>query len=156
MRGSRPSPSNSREGQTKAWPHVRAIYDWVRKTIHYQKDAPLTGCVEAIEKQSGDCNQLTSTFIAICRASGIPARTVQIPAHCYPEFYLCDEKGEGHWFPAEVSGSEDFGGIFTHTPIMQKGDAFRITAAREEDRDVPPPALESQQPEPEARRRSRR
>ena len=115
------------EGQSKAWPHVRAIYDWVRKTIHYQKDAPLTGSVEAIEKQSGDCNQLTSTFIAICRASGIAARTVQIPAHCYPEFYLCDEKGEGHWFPAEVSGSEDFGGIFTHTPIMQKGDAFRIT-----------------------------
>ena len=27
------------EGQTKAWPHVRAIYDWVRKTIQYQKDA---------------------------------------------------------------------------------------------------------------------
>ncbi len=115
------------EGQSKAWPHVRAIYDWVRKTIHYQKDAPLTGSVEAIEKQSGDCNQLTSAFIAICRASGIAARTVQIPSHCYPEFYLCDEKGEGHWFPAEVSGSEDFGGIFTHTPIMQKGDAFRIT-----------------------------
>ena len=76
------------EGQTKAWPHVRAIYDWVRKTIQYKKDAPLTGCVEAIDKHSGDCNQLTSTFIAICRASGIPARTVQIPGHCYPEFYL--------------------------------------------------------------------
>jgi hypothetical protein len=115
------------EGQGKAWPHVRAIYDWVRKTIKYQDRAPLTGCVEAIEKGSGDCNQLTSTFIAICRASGIPARTVQIPDHCYPEFYLDDEKGQGHWFPAEVSGSEYFGGIFTHTPIMQKGDAFRIS-----------------------------
>ena len=76
------------EGQNKAWSHVRAIYDWVRKTIHYQKNAPLTGCVEAIDKGSGDCNQLTSTFIAICRASGIPARTVRIPGHCYPEFYL--------------------------------------------------------------------
>ena len=115
------------EGQTKAWPRVRAIYDWVRKTIRYRKDAPLTGCLEAIDKRRGDCNQLTSTFIAICRASGIPARTVRLPTHCYPEFYLCDEKGEGHWFPAEVSGSEYFGGIFTHTPILQKGDSFRIT-----------------------------
>ncbi len=114
-------------GQTKAWPHVRAIYDWVRKTIHYEKDAPLTGCLEAIDKQSGDCNELTSTFIAICRASGIPARTVQIPRHCYPEFYLQDEMERGHWFPAEVSGTEDFGGIFTHTPILQKGDAFKIS-----------------------------
>ena len=115
-------------GQTKAWPHVRAIYDWVRKTIQYQKDAPLTGCIEALDKHRGDCNELTSTFIAVCRASGIPARTVQIPGHCYPEFYLEDDNGDGHWFPAEVSGTEDFGGIFTHTPILQKGDAFRISA----------------------------
>ena len=39
------------EGQTKAWDHVRAIYDWVRKTIQYKKDAPSTGCVEAIDQQ---------------------------------------------------------------------------------------------------------
>ena len=139
------------EGQAKAWDRVRAIYDWVRKTIHYRKNAPLTGCLEAIDKQSGDCNQLTSTFIAICRASGIPARTVQIPGHCYPEFYLNDEKGEGHWFPAEVSGTEDFGGVFTHTPILQKGDAFqdfgaRQIAAAKEGRGLPPFAEQSHQP----------
>jgi hypothetical protein len=120
------------EGQNKAWSHVRAIYDWVRKTIHYQKNAPLTGCVEAIDKGSGDCNQLTSTFIAICRASGIPARTVRIPGHCYPEFYLRDDQGQGHWFPAEASGTEAFGGILTHTPILQKGDAFHVSVPKTE------------------------
>jgi len=117
------------EGQTAAWPHVRAIYDWVRKTIKYEKDAKLTGCVTAIDKGSGDCNELTSTFIAICRASDIPARTVQIPGHCYPEFYLEDDKQHGHWFPAEASGGDAFGGILTQKPIMQKGDAFPVTAA---------------------------
>jgi len=122
------------EGQTKAWSHVRTIYDWVRKTIQYQEKAPLTGCVEAIEKRSGDCNHLTSTFIAICRASGIPARTVQIPGHCYPEFYLQDDHGQGYWFPAEASGTEVFGGIRTHTPILQKGDAFRISVPDTESR----------------------
>jgi hypothetical protein len=121
-------------GQTKAWRHVRAIYDWVRKTIQYQEKAPLTGCVEAIDKGSGDCNHLTSTFIAICRASGIPARTVQIPGHCYPEFYLVDEHDRGHWFPAEASGTEAFGGIRTHTPILQKGDSFRISVPDTESR----------------------
>ena len=122
------------QGRTKAWAHVRAIYDWVRKTIKYKENpnkhdpkVKLDTCVQAIDKGTGDCNQLTSTFIAICRASGIPARTVQIPDHCYPEFYLLDEKGQGHWFPAEVSGTEDFGGVFTHTPILQKGDSFKIT-----------------------------
>jgi hypothetical protein len=119
-------------GQTKAWPQVRAIYDWTRKTIQYKElehkpDEELDTCVEAIDKGTGDCNQLTSTFIAICRASGIPARTVRIPDHCYPEFYLEDAEGKGHWYPAEASGTEDFGGIRTTKPIMQKGDNFKIT-----------------------------
>jgi transglutaminase-like putative cysteine protease len=122
------------DGQTKAWPHVRAIYDWVRKTIKYQKKAPLTGCLEAIDRGRGDCNQLTSAFIAICRASGIPARTVQIPGHCYPEFYLQDDRGRGYWFPVEASGTEAFGGILTHTPILQKGDAFHISVPDTESR----------------------
>ncbi len=122
------------EGQAKAWARVRAIYDWVRKKIQYQKKAPLTGCVEAIDRGRGDCNELTSAFIAICRASGSPARTVQIPGHCYPEFYLRDDRGRGHWFPAEASGTEAFGGILTHTPILQKGDAFRISMPDTESR----------------------
>ncbi len=122
------------KGQTMAWPHVRAIYDWVRKKIQYQKKAPLTGCLEAIDRGRGDCNELTSAFIAICRASGIPSRTVQIPGHCYPEFYLQDDQGRGHWFPAEASGTEAFGGILTHTPILQKGDAFRISVPDTESR----------------------
>ena len=110
----------------KAWDRVRAIYDWVRKKIEYEKDAPLTGVVEAIDKGTGDCNQLTSAFVAICRAAGIPARTVRVPHHCYPEFYLQDDKGEGYWFPCEASGTESFGGIASHLPILQKGDNFRI------------------------------
>ena len=113
--------------QTKAWDRINAFYDWVRKKIQYEKDAPLTGVVEAIDKGTGDCNELTSTFIALCRASGIPARTVRLPKHCYPEFYLQDDKGEGHWFPCEASGSEAFGGILTRNPIMQKGDNFRLS-----------------------------
>jgi transglutaminase-like putative cysteine protease len=118
--------------ETKAWPQVRAIYDWVRKTIQYKEmehkqGEKLDTCLEAIDKGAGDCNQLTSTFIAICRASRIPARTVRIPEHCYPEFYLLDAEGKGHWYPAEASGSEDFGGIRTSKPILQKGDNFKIT-----------------------------
>ena len=144
------------EGQSKAWPHVRAIYDWVRKTIHYQKDAPLTGSVEAIEKQSGDCNQLTLAFIAICRASGIAARTVQIPSHCYPEFYLCDEKGKGTGSRPSLGQR----GLWRHLHAhADHAEGRRLshsvpTLAREEARDVPPPALESQQSEPAARRQA--
>jgi hypothetical protein len=115
--------------RTKAWEQVRAIYDYVRSKIQYEKDAPLTGVIEALDKGTGDCNELTSAFIALCRARGIPARTVRVPGHCYPEFYLCDEDGAGHWFPCQASGTEAFGGIPQRDMILQKGDNFRVSAA---------------------------
>ena len=34
-----------------------------------------------------------------------------MPGHCYPEFYLEDDKGEGHWFPCQSAGTREFGGI---------------------------------------------
>ena len=42
----------------------------------------------ALRDGTGDCEELSSLFIALCRAHGIPARTVWVPDHCYPEFYL--------------------------------------------------------------------
>jgi hypothetical protein len=64
-------------------------------------------------------------FIAICRAGNIPARTVWVQGHCYPEFYLEDNKAVGHWFPCQIAGSREFGGIVETRPILQKGDNFK-------------------------------
>ena len=108
----------------KAWQRVEAIYDWVRENVEY-KNGPLKGALAALKDKTGDCEELTSLFIAICRAAGIPARTVWVPGHCYPEFYLLDPDGKGHWFPCQAAGSRAFGGIPEHRPILQKGDNFR-------------------------------
>jgi len=107
-----------------AWQHVETIYDWVREKVEYQ-NGPLKGAVAALKDGTGDCEELTSLFIAICRAADIPARTVWVPGHCYPEFYLVDAEGEGHWFPCQAAGSREFGGITELRPILQKGDNFR-------------------------------
>jgi hypothetical protein len=107
-----------------AWQKVEAIYDWVREHVKYQ-NGPLKGALAALKDGTGDCEELTSLFIAICRAADIPARTVWVPGHCYPEFYLLDEKGEGHWFPCQAAGAREFGGISEMRPILQKGDNFR-------------------------------
>jgi hypothetical protein len=61
----------------------------------------------------------------MCRAEGIPARTVWVEGHCYPEFYLVDAKGNGWWFPCQAAGTRAFGGMPDQLPILQKGDAFR-------------------------------
>ncbi len=108
----------------KAWDRVEAIYDWVREKVKY-RNGPLKGALAALRDGTGDCEELTSLFIAICRAADIPARTVWVPGHCYPEFYLLDDKGEGHWFPCQAAGAREFGGINELRPILQKGDSFR-------------------------------
>ena len=46
-----------------------------------------------------------------------PARTVRVPGHVYPEFYLLDEDGKGRWFPCQVSGTRDFGDVLTSPEI---------------------------------------
>ena len=110
--------------EKNAWNHVEAIYDWVRKKVVY-KNGPRKGALAALKEGTGDCEELTALFIAICRAAGIPARTVWVPGHCYPEFYLVDDSGEGRWFPCQSAGKREFGGITEMRPILQKGDNFR-------------------------------
>ncbi len=110
------------EGKS-GWEKVEAIYDATRERVEY-KNGPLKGALRALNDGTGDCEELTSLFIALCRASGIPARSVWVPDHCYPEFYLVDDAGKGYWFPCQSAGSRAFGGIPEHRPILQKGDNF--------------------------------
>ena len=114
----------------KAWDHVEAIYDWVRKNVKYDKNGKLKGALAALRDKTGECEDMSSLFIAICRAAGIPARTVWVPNHCYAEFYLLDAKGAGCWFPCQLAGSRAFGCIPETRPILQKGDNFRPPHAK--------------------------
>jgi transglutaminase-like putative cysteine protease len=108
-----------------AWQQVEAIYDWTRQRVQY-KEGPLKGAREALEDGDGDCEELSSLFIALCRVNKIPARLVWVPGHCYPEFCLQDEQGEPHWFPCQAAGERAFGTMTEYRPILQKGDNFRL------------------------------
>ena len=112
------------------WEKVEAIFDWVRDNITYKFDPQLRGAVTALENKQGDCEEMTSLFIALCRVNKIPARSVWIPGHCYPEFYLEDPSGKGHWFPCQAAGTRAFGSMPEYRPILQKGDSFRLPGKR--------------------------
>lgn len=116
--------------KTTDWERVEALFDWVRDNIQYKFDPQLRGAVTALEKKQGDCEEMTSLFIALCRVNKIPARSVWIPGHCYPEFYLQDSAGTGHWFPCQAAGTRAFGSMPEDRPILQKGDNFRISGKR--------------------------
>ncbi len=121
------------EGKETAWEKVEAIYDWVRDNVEY-KNGPLKGALAALEDKTGDCEELTSLFIALCRVNKIPARTVWVPDHCYPEFYLVDSEGKGHWFPCQAAGTRDFGSMPDLRPVLQKGDNFKVPEKRKPQR----------------------
>ncbi len=108
----------------EGWEKVEAIYDLTREKVEY-KSGELKGAAKALADGTGDCEELTSLFIALCRNNRIPARMVWVHGHCYPEFYLVDDQGKGHWFPCQAAGTRAFGGIPEHRPILQKGDNFR-------------------------------
>ncbi len=115
---------------------VEATYDWVRENIEYQNLA-LKGAVETLRDKKGGGEDLVNLFVALCRANKIPARIVWVQGHYYAEFYLQDEEGEGFWFPCQVAGNRDFGGVSDVRPILQKGDNIQVPEKKERVRFVP-------------------
>ncbi|HEX5106735.1 MAG TPA: transglutaminase-like domain-containing protein [Pirellulaceae bacterium] len=118
-------------GKEPSWERAAAAFDWVRANVKYEFAEQIKPAVQALQDGQGDCEELSSLVIALCRASKIPARAVWVPGHCYPEFYLVDDKGEGHWFPCQAAGADrQFGSMIEDRPILQKGDNFRVPEER--------------------------
>ncbi len=114
-----------------AWDKVEAIYDWVREHVAHRGEE-INGAARALFQQEASTDDLTSLFVAMCRSQKIPARTVFVSGHCYPEFYLEDPQGEGRWFPCQIAGPRSFGTIDDDKPILQKGDNFKNPEDRKE------------------------
>jgi hypothetical protein len=118
------------------WEKVEAIYDHVRENIEF-REGDLKGASAALKDGVGCHEDLTSAFVALCRAQRIPARTVWVPDHSYAEFYLVDEDKRGHWFPCQVAGKDRaFGEMPVAYPILMKGDNFKIPETGEKVRFV--------------------
>jgi hypothetical protein len=115
--------------EERAWDRVEAIHDWVRENIELvdNRGQGVKTTLETLRDGTGDCDEYTSLFIAICRAAGIPARTVRVPGHCYAEFYLEDGKAKGHWFACDATRAQPFGEVSDHRPVLQKGDNLLLS-----------------------------
>jgi hypothetical protein len=114
-----------------AWEQSKLNFDWVRKHVKYQFAEEIKPANKALQDRVGDCEELSSLFIAFCRNQKIPARAVWVPGHTYPEFYLEDKSGQGHWYPCQAAGeAPDFGRMPEDRPILQKGDNLKITGEK--------------------------
>ncbi len=122
-------------GQSGGWNVARAIHDWVQDNIEFT-NTPLKGALATIRAKEGNNEDLTNTFIALCRESKIPARIVWVPEYCYAEFYLENGEGEGVWIPCELKEKTVFGAIGSDHIILQKGDNIRVPEKKEPQRFV--------------------
>lgn len=126
------------EADDPAWDQVETIYDWLRDQFPYKFDEEIKTCLQAIEQGHGDCEELSSLFIAVCRSRGIPARAVWVVDHTYPEFLLSDGTGQPRWVPVQMAGTRLFGEMIELRPILQKGDNFRVPGSQQNTRYAQP------------------
>jgi transglutaminase-like putative cysteine protease len=111
-----------RDSEGRPWVTAKNCFDWVRKNVRYDA-GNYRGAKFAMEKGLGDCEDLTALFIALCRGQGIPARSVWVEGHVYPEFYLEDPKASAAcWIPCQLVGPPWFGRMPDTRVILQKGD----------------------------------
>ena len=103
------------EGKTQPLDKARAIYDYVFKTMRYEKTGTGWGrgdVLYACDAKKGNCTDFHSLFIAMARSQKIPARFeigFPLPAdqhsgeiagyHCWSDFYVA---GKG-WVPVDIS-----------------------------------------------------
>jgi len=140
------------DDKDSAWQQVKSIQAGVRETVKYEQDPKNKnkGVLVALRDGKAEREDLTATFVAVCRAAKIPARMVWVMDYCYAEFYLeenpaaadpgdadvkpakdkktKESKGpKGNWYPCVVhENNVELGACKDFRPIMGKGDNFKV------------------------------
>ena len=125
-----------RAESTLPWDTALQVQKWVKENVKYE-NGQFRGALFAVQNKSGDCEEMSALFTALCRLQGIPARNVWVEGHDYPEFYLTDGKGRGAWIPLQLVGADWFGKMADYRPILQKGDKIQNPFTRRFERHVP-------------------
>lgn len=106
---------------------VELLTDWVFGYLHKAPTMGVPNALEVLRVQQGDCNEHTSLFVALARASGIPARiaagVVYSDAlgdrggfyyHAWPEVHL----GSAGWVPVDPTFGQ-FPADATHVKLVE-------------------------------------
>ncbi len=126
---------------------ARALYDHTIDSFKYMKYGEGWGkgdAKRASKASSGNCTDYHAYFIALARASGIPARFgigAAVPSdrdsggvdgyHCWAEFYA-----DGKWWPVDISEADKYTALSTY--YFGRNPANRVEFSRGRDLVVDP------------------
>lgn len=114
---------------------VKAIFAFVQQSMTYGGPYRNVGALSALRRRSGVCEDYAALFVALCRASGIPARMVfgyaavlpegtDFEKHAWPEFFLPSHG----WVPAEptITAAEVPWQFFAALPALYRHLPFSL------------------------------
>ena len=93
---------------------ARRIFDHVRQTLEYKLEGGWNSAPVVLDRGTGSCSEYTFSFVALCRAAGLPARYVGAIVvrgddasmddvyHRWPEVYLPNYG----WIPIDPQGGD--------------------------------------------------
>ena len=93
---------------------ARKIFNYVRNTLEYKLEGGWNVASAVLQRGTGSCSEYTFSFIALCRAAGLPARYVGSIVvrgddasmdevyHRWPEIYLPNYG----WIPIDPQGGD--------------------------------------------------
>ncbi len=99
--------------QNPYW-RARKIFDYVRNHLEYKLEGGWNVAPVVLKRGTGSCSEYTFSFIALCRAAGIPARyvgsivvrgddaSIDDVFHRWPEIYLPNYG----WIPIDPQGGD--------------------------------------------------
>ena len=121
------------------------IYDFVYRHMHYEEQDEEKGALWALENGAGDCSEYSYLFVALCRATGIPAKiqagfAFHRPSetlengHMWTEYHL-ENYG---WIPVDVTwrlfdviDGRHFSSIQSVSEVIQYANYFFDSEAEE-------------------------
>lgn len=129
-------------GKNNDLARARALYDHVVEELRYAKYGTGWGrgdAVYACDARTGNCTDFHAYFIALARASGIPARFAigaSIPSerndggtdgyHCWAEFFA-----DGKWVPVDISEANKNARLADYFFGNQPANRFELSRGRD-------------------------
>ncbi|MBN2293558.1 MAG: transglutaminase domain-containing protein [Pirellulales bacterium] len=110
---------------------ARAYYDWIIDNVKYEKMNSFGGAVTCLKDRCGECGDFSALFVALCRASGIPARPVvgywadkSNDWHCWAQFMLPN----GRWLPVDCQIGSN--GVYARRMNFGRTDNRRVALCK--------------------------